>query len=157
MDRPQANDREAAALFLGAWLLVSYEHVLPSGEVLRPFGDSPSGMLSYQEGDHMSVHISVGCPARLSSENFFQVSAEDAAKAWGTYFGYWGSFRVDTEKNVIVHRVEGCSFPNWIGTEQVRNFRFNGANRLILETESSAGRFTVTWQRKTDGTVPRES
>jgi Lipocalin-like domain len=150
MDRPQANDRESFEQFVGSWGLLSFEQVLPSGEVLKPFGDSPLGSILYEAGGHMSAQISIGGPARFANEDPLRASAEEAAEAWRTYFGYWGSFKVYAEKRVVVHRIEGCSFSNWIGTEQVRHFCFDGANRLILETQSAAGHFTVIWQRKID-------
>ena len=142
-----AFERKRYEPFLGSWSLVSYEQVLPSGQVLRPFGDSPSGLILYQANRYMSAQISVRSPARFASDDSFQATAEEAGGAWRTYFGYWGTFKVDTEKGVVVHRVEGSSFSNWIGTEQVRHFRFDGGNRLILETEDSSGRFRVTWQK----------
>lgn len=145
-----AYDGKRSEPFLGSWGLVSYERVLASGEVLRPFGDSPSGLILYQASGFMSVQVSVGSPAKFASDDPFQPSAEEAAEAWRTYFGYWGSFEVDTDRGVVVHRIEGSSFSNWIGTEQVRHFRFDEIGRLILETSSSSGHFTVIWQRRAD-------
>lgn len=144
-----AGDRPSK-LFVGSWGLLSFEDVLPSGEVLKPFGDSPLGLILYHADGHMSAQVSVGNPARFASEDTLRTNAAEAANAWRTYFGYWGSFKVYAEKGVVVHRVEGCSFPNWIGTEQVRHFRFDGANRLILETQSSSGHARVIWQRRLD-------
>jgi len=143
-----ADDRERIEPFLGSWALLSFEHVLPSGEVSRPFGDSPSGSILYQADGRMSAHVSIGSPARFASDDPDQASAAEATEAWRTYFGYWGSFKVFTEKQVVVHRVEGSSFSNWIGTEQVRHFHFDGADRLILETQSSSGRYLLVWQRR---------
>ena len=141
------NDREDIAPFFGSWDLVSFEHVLPSGEASTPFGNSPVGLLVYQAEGRMSAQVSTGSPTRLSSDDSLEASVEEAAGAWRTYFGYWGCFKVCPEDSVVVHRVQGSSFPNWIGTEQARHFRFDGANRLILETESASGRYTLTWQR----------
>jgi hypothetical protein len=95
----------------------------------------------------MSAQVSVGSPTRFASDDPFRVSAEEATEAWRTYFGYWGFFKVCAEKQVVVHRVEGGSFSNWMGTEQVRHFCFDGANRLILETQSTSGHSTLIWQR----------
>ena len=127
--------------------MVSYEQVLPAGEVLKPFGDAPSGLILYLADGRMSVHISVGMPKKLANEDPFKAGPADAAEAWREYFGYWGTFKVHAEKGTVVHRVEGSSFSNWIGTEQERHFRFEGADRLILETQSSSGLFTVVWRR----------
>lgn len=134
--------------FVGSWELATFQTVLPSGEISKPFGDSPMGLIVYQADGRMSAQLSVRKPTKLASDDPDQASAEEAAEAWRMYFGYWGSFRVDAAKGVVAHRVEGCSFANWIGTEQVRNFRFEGANRLILETQSSSGHSTLVWRRR---------
>jgi hypothetical protein len=144
------ENRKFPERFLGSWSLVSFEHVPPSGEVLRPFGDSPTGLIVYQANGRMSVQISVGSRKKLACEDPFQASPEEASEAWRTYFGYWGSFAVDLEKCVVMHHVEGSSFSNWIGTEQVRYFRFDEGNRLILESQSTSGHSIVTWRRMSD-------
>ncbi|HEX4808966.1 MAG TPA: lipocalin-like domain-containing protein [Bryobacteraceae bacterium] len=144
------ENRKSSEHFVGSWTLVSFEHVPPSGDVLRPFGDSPTGLILYQPDGHMSAQLSVGSRTRLACDDPLQASPEAAAEAWRTYFGYWGSFAVDVEKRVVVHRVEGSSFSNWIGTEQVRHFRFEEGNRLILETQSVSGHSTAIWQRMSD-------
>lgn len=146
--RSRARGREHIESFLGSWGLVSFEEVLPSGESSRPFGNSPLGLLVYEADGHMSAQVSVGAPTRFASDDPGQASAEEASEAWRAYFGYWGSFEVCAEERVVVHRVEGSSFANWIGTEQIRHFRFDGTNGLILETESSSGHFTVIWERR---------
>lgn len=150
MDGLQPNDRGSFEQLAGSWGLISFEHVLPSGEVSEPFGDSPSGSILYHADGHMSAQVSVGSPTRFASDDPFRASAEEATEAWQTYFGYWGTFRVYPKKGVVVHRVEGSSFPNWIGSDQVRHFRFDGANRLVLETQSSSGHSTLIWQRRFD-------
>jgi hypothetical protein len=148
--RPPADNLEGAQPFLGSWALVSLEHVLPSGNVSKPLGDAPSGSILYQSDGRMSAQVSVASPAKFTHDDPNEASTEEAAQAWRTYLGYWGSFEVFAEKGVVVHRVEGGSFSNWIGTEQVRHFRFDGANRLILEVQSSSGRSTLIWQRRFD-------
>ncbi len=136
--------------FLGSWGLVSFEHFLPSGEVVKPYGNSPIGSILYQSDGHMSAQLRSGNPKRFASDDDSQASANEIAEAWRAYFGYWGTFEIDAEKGVISHRVEGCSFPNWIGTKQVRHFRFDGPNRLTLETQSASGRYKLVWQRRLD-------
>ena len=137
----------AESRLVGSWSLVTFEQVLHSGEVLKPFGDSPSGSIIYQADGRMSAQVSVGNRARFASDDPDRATTEEAEKAWQTYFGYWGTYEVNAEKQVVMHRVEDCSFPNWVGTIQVRHFRFAQDNRLILETQSPSGQWKVTWQR----------
>ena len=150
MAKSEADDPARSQPLLGSWDLVYYEQVLPSGEVLRPFGDSPSGLILYQTGGRMSAQLSVGNPARFASADLAEAGGEEIAERWRTYFGYWGRFEIDANKQVVIHHVEGSSFPNWIGTKQERHFRFEGANRLVLETQSPSGRYKVIWQRRVD-------
>lgn len=145
---PPINDGEHIAPFLGSWDLASFQHTSPSGELSAPFGDSPAGLLMYQADGRMSAQVSINNPTRLASDDSLDASAEEAAGAWRTYFGYWGSFKIYPKQRVVVHRVEGSSFPNWIGTEQTRHFWFDGATRLILQAESASGSYTLIWQRR---------
>jgi hypothetical protein len=145
-----ADNREPSELFLGSWSLVSFEHVPPTGTMSRPLGDHPTGAILYQSDGRMSAQVSLPSPARFVHDDPAQASNEEATQAWRNYLGYWGSFEVFPEKQVVVHHVEGSSFPNWIGTDQVRHFRFDGPNRLILEVQSPFGTSTLTWQRTLD-------
>lgn len=140
----------AGSPFLGSWSLVSFEHFPPSGKVSKPYGDSPIGSLLYQSDGHMSAQLCADNPKRFVSDDDSQASADELAEAWRTYFGYWGTFEIHAERGAVVHHVEGCSFPNWIGTKQLRYFRFDGPNRLTLEAQSAAGRYKLVWQRRLD-------
>jgi hypothetical protein len=42
--------------------------------------------------------------------------------------------------------VEGAWTPNWIGTKQVRYFKFEG-DRLTLEADLRGGRGKLVWER----------
>ena len=143
-----ADDREHSEPFLGSWALVSFEYILASGEVSKPLGDSPTGSILYQPDGRMSAQVSIRNPTKFANDDPAGASDKEATQAWRTYLGYWGTFKVFVDKQVVVHRVEGSSFSNWIGTEQVRYFRFDGANQLILEVQSFSGRSTLVWQRR---------
>ena len=143
----RAGGQEYAEEFLGSWSLVSCEQVLSTGEVLKPFGDAPLGSIQYQADGHMSAQVSAQNRPTLSSDDLLEASVEEASDAFKSYLGNWGSYTVFAEGCVVVHRLEGSSFPNWVGTEQIRHFRFDESNRLILEAHLCAGHFTLTWRK----------
>jgi hypothetical protein len=87
-------------------------------------------------------------PNRFADNDFLKAPTEEAPAAWRNYLGYWGTFQIEARQQIVTHRVEGSSFANWIGTEQVRHFRFGQSGRLILEAEFEDGSYTLTWQRK---------
>jgi len=71
-------------------------------------------------------------------------------------FAYYGRYDVDAARSTITHHVDGASFPNWTGTDLVREFRLDGdpagRDRLTLSTPptSVGGRrltTTLIWLR----------
>jgi hypothetical protein len=53
--------------------------------------------------------------------------------AFKGYIGYYGTLTIDKAEGVIITHVNGASFPNWIDSDQVRYYEFNG-DRMILST-----------------------
>lgn len=42
----------------------------------------------------------------------------------------------------MTHALEGSLFPDWVGTDQVREFEFDGADHLTLRTPPIASAVT---------------
>jgi len=137
---------ESSAPFIGAWTLLSYELRRPSGVVEKPMGDHPRGRILYLENGQMSAQV-LGSPLDLmASADSDEATTEEAARAWRSYVGYWGTYTVDAAAGVVTHHVEGAWFPNWVGRKQVRDYTFSG-NTLTLEADSPAWHATLVWQR----------
>jgi len=67
----------------------------------------------------------------FKDDDWRKATDEEKAAAWSGYFGYFGTFTVDESAKTVTHHIEGGSFPNLVGTEQVRNYCFQ-ENRLSL-------------------------
>jgi hypothetical protein len=94
----------------------------------------------------MSAQVMASAAAPLASADPREATAVEAAGAWNKYVGYWGTFTVDAEAGVVTHAVEGAWFPNWIGQNQLRRYRFSN-DTLALEAESPSWHATLIWQR----------
>jgi 3-hydroxybutyryl-CoA dehydrogenase len=134
--------------FFGAWRLVSFE-AKAEGETTYPFGREASGCLIYTPTGQMSVVLSKADRERFAGEDVRLATPEEKSAAFDSCFSYFGTFEV--KGNAVIHHVEHCTFPNWIGSDQARLFHFDG-NRLILETPPmpSGGRETISrlvWER----------
>jgi hypothetical protein len=46
--------------------------------------------------------------------------------ATSTYLSYSGPFDVLPERDTVIHHIELCSNPNWIGNAQVRFAKLDG-------------------------------
>lgn len=126
--RDALNNRSGPGHLVGAWRLVSWTSTA-DGQTNHPYGPNAHGLLLYTPTGRMSVFLS-----QANRSAFARAEAgttEEKAAAFDSCFGYSGSFEVDAGR--VIHRLEQCTFPNWIGTEQVRFVRFE-LDCLILET-----------------------
>jgi hypothetical protein len=131
---------------IGVWKLLIFE-VLVDGNVVYPYGEHPVGRLTYDVAGRMSAQIMQ--PGRQSSlsdpDAISRANANDLRQILEGYFGYYGSFTVDEENKTVIHHVEACTLPAWVGTDQKRQWEFDGP-RLALR----AGPNKLVWERLPD-------
>jgi hypothetical protein len=82
----------------------------------------------------------------LHAEDWRAASQPESARAWKDYFGYFGTFSIDTGRQAVIHHVEGSWFPNLVDTDQARSFRFEG-DRLVLDADTAWGKVRIVWER----------
>jgi hypothetical protein len=146
-----ADDRER---IVGTWKLVSVLYEDQQTHERTPvLGEHPSGyQIATPEGRWMAVVTAEGRQAP-------QTDPERAA-ALRSMIAYTGRFRVEDGK--VITRVDAAWNQAWVGTEQVRAYRFEqegageAGERLILESPPQphpnlGGRMVrvlVTWERE---------
>jgi hypothetical protein len=118
--------------FVGTWKLISYEVRSADGKVIYPWGEKPEGRLMYADDGHVSVAMMAPGRPKFEARELKLGTAEEKVAAVDKYISYAGRYEVQGDK--VVHHVEVCLFPNWVGKDQKRNFRFEG-RRLYLSTD----------------------
>jgi hypothetical protein len=140
---PEASVRKR---LIGVWKLLSLE-VAADGNVLHPYGEDPIGRLTYDEAGRMSAQLMK--PGRKSAiedpEAVGNASCDELRQIADGYAGYYGTFTLDEGRKTVIHHVEACSLPAWVGTDQMRQYEFVGAH-LVLRAGSS----TLVWERLPD-------
>jgi hypothetical protein len=144
------NDMEKAEL-IGTWKLVSCAGHLADGSIIYPFGKNPVGRLSYDAAGHFEGQMMNPDRVRFAGNDKSQGTDAELGSAIAGYEAYFGTYRVREGEDVVVHRVEGALFPNWVGGTQERFFRIEG-RMLELKTGKIAyiGTtliVTVMWER----------
>lgn len=142
------SPRDLKDAFVGSWKLISYESFNPAGEVSYPLGNNAIGRITYDAAGHMSVQIMR--PGRPQIEGLIRTggTAEQVIAAYRGYTAYYGTYRVEEARGVVIHKVEGSLYPNYIGTDQVRRYNFSG-NRLTLQAElQQGGHSKLVWERE---------
>ena len=87
---------------------------------------------------------------RYASDDMRKGTPEETAAAVRGYLSYFGTYTIDTKDGSITHHVEGSLFPNWVGTEQKRFFKFTRSGLELsatFELDGQERRAVLTWKR----------
>ncbi len=117
--------------FIGSWQLAEWHYFIDEKEM--PFWENPTGILIYTKEFKMSAILMHLNRKNFKGEFLSKGSTEEKIEAIDGYISYSGNFSVN--ENQVYHHVQFSLFPNWIGTDLIRNFEFsNNKTQLILST-----------------------
>lgn len=119
---------------IGTWKFKSMKVETEKGEVIYPYGENLFGMLIYTPSGHMSVLLMNPNRSKFASDDPLGGTREEIKDAYENFDAYCGTYSVDIEKGTVTHHIEGSKFPNWVGTDQVRNYQFFGDKLLLKAT-----------------------
>jgi hypothetical protein len=114
----------AAETIQGRWKLTAAEDMRPDGSVARlPWGAHPIGSIVVEGGACYLQIMSSDVPAFAGVQPTVE---QMKAALFGTYISYTGPCTVDESAGKVTLKVEAAWRPDYVGTEQVRFFRFEG-------------------------------
>jgi len=119
-------------LFLGTWRLVSFEVRSAGDKVYYPWGENPAGYIMYNADGYMSVSMMASDRPAFEASDLPKGTEQEKVAAADKYISYAGKYEVRGSK--VIHHVDVSLFPNWVGGNQERNFKFEG-NRLLLSAD----------------------
>lgn len=126
--------------FPGTWKLISRidRDEKDSLRIEASLGKDPVVVLMYDSLGNMSVQAM----KRTRSENIpgdsSTTQAQNNSNTFSGYDAYFGSYKVDKEKEEIIHTIEGALYPGDIGKKLHRNYVFSGDTlRLSFLTANS--------------------
>lgn len=136
---------------VGTWRLVSYEARTSSGEIRYPLGHRALGQLSYDNHGNMSSHVMrVDRPTFVSDDSGSGTDSEVRA-AFEGHTSYFGTYTIDTSVLTVTHHVQGASYPNWMGHDQVRYYRIDGVHLVLssppIPDHGESLEYILTWER----------
>jgi Lipocalin-like domain len=139
-----------SAPILGTWKLVSASTSTASGEGNdAPFGQCPTGFLTYTQDGRMTAMISYGGRARLSSNDSHSAPVEEQAEAFRTFIAYAGRYTLNSDH--VIHHVEISSIQDWVGTDLIRSIKFEGERMVLvappIPVDGKMQTFELIWQR----------
>ncbi len=145
---PAVRDR-----FLGVWRLIRCRRTFQDGRIEYPYGERAVGRITYDNAGRMSALLMK--PGRRStvapgvSLLAGDASAEEIREAVNGFVAYYGTFDVDAAAGTVIHHVQACLVPSWVGTDLKRAYRFDGV-RLVLTAATPASVLEIIWERERD-------
>lgn len=114
----------------GRWKLLAAEDLRADGSVARlPWGKSPVGAIVVQ-GGYCYVQIMSGDVPSFEAAAP-PIGEQMSAALLSTYIAYSGPCAIDQPAGKVTLKVEAAWRPNYVGTEQVRFFRFENGRMLF--------------------------
>jgi len=145
------TDNEVAVRrrLVGTWRLVLTENTLKDGSKSHDFGPSGTGFLIYAADGYMCGLLMN--PDRPKWRNPESPTQEEKASAFDGSYGYCGRYEINTTKNELIHFPEVSTGPGYLGTQQVRPYRFEG-HQLVLsggpvKEEPDVVAWRVVWEK----------
>jgi hypothetical protein len=140
---------EAAELH-GTWTLTRWDSTVDGEHRGFPMGADAQGQIIYGADGHMSAILMQRDRPRSSAAQFHQATAEERELAALGYVSYGGTW--DLASDVVAHHVAYALFPNWVGTDLVREVSWQGDDLVLtaLPETTSSGRTVVNrlfWTR----------
>ena len=141
---------------IGVWNLVRWVITDRPGDDVYPFGPNAEGQIIFTDVGDFSAHV------RNPDSEIPDLSGKTTDEVFGeiisTYFGYYGTYRIDSDENRVLMDVRGAVAPGWVGSEQMRNVAFTDDGKMQLSNYSddptsvaagADGNNVLTWERVT--------
>ena len=134
---------------LGTWKLKSYVVTAATGARATPYGENPTGYLSYSADGRMQV---IGAASGRTVQAGPSPAEIERVALYDTMFAYAGTYSVEAGK--VTHHVDISWNETWTGTDQIRLFEVNG-NHLTLTTRfadpasDTEASYALVWEKVT--------
>jgi hypothetical protein len=131
-----ATPASAHDALIGTWRLVAFEDV-ETGKKVHPYGEKPLGLFVYTADGHVAIQIAnpdrpaCAIPGSRDTTKIPYCTPQQALKLLESSVAYWGTYTVDTNAGVVVHRVRSDARNTYTGTDQPRPFKLEG-DRLVI-------------------------
>ncbi|MES2039679.1 MAG: lipocalin-like domain-containing protein [Pseudomonadota bacterium] len=144
------KNEQAQKCLTGTWSLIAAPEIRADGSRGETFGPNPQGLLIIDGTGRYSLQIYkserskfAAGDKRKGTETEYRAAAIDTSSHYGRCF-------IDTERNVLVFRIEHASFPNWDGSEQARQFELKADVLSYRVPAGASGNGTTaisTWKK----------
>jgi len=144
-----ANETQPLSLE-GTWIMTSAYEILADGTRTTNYGEHPNGLMMVDKVGRYSIQIFRPNRPKFASGDKTRGTPEEYREAVLGASTNTGRVVVDPVNGKLIFKIETAVYPNWEGTEQVRNYTFKDGTLTYSVPASASGNGTVAysiWQR----------
>jgi hypothetical protein len=105
---------------VGTWRMVSAT-IDPGGKNTAAYGEKPNGLLVFTPDMHFVEVLTDADVPRFASDARGEGTDDENRTAMSRSIGFFGTYTVDEKGEFSGNRVEGATFPNWVGSTRTRD------------------------------------
>ena len=136
---------------IGTWKLVSVDNIYPDSSRVHPYGETPKGMLVFDDRSNYAIQIYKAVRPKVASGDKNICTPEESKALIQGSNAHFGTYTVDEAKHTITFKVDHASFPNWEGIDQERTYVYTGKEvRYVVTHTTQGGKAVVAevvWRR----------
>jgi Lipocalin-like domain len=134
---------------LGTWSMVSAQ-MDPDGSNLPAYGPAPNSLLVFTADMRVIEVMTDSAIPKFASNARGHGTAEENQAAMAGSIGWFGTYTVDENGQLSGDRVEGSTFPNWVGDVRTRkqlHVAVDGDRMLENFQRPEGTKIVITWRR----------
>jgi hypothetical protein len=136
---------QSAKDLVGTWQLTSQMNTAANGAKTESFGANPLGLTIYTADGHYTQILTRPGISKVAANNRMNGTADENKAIVQGSIANFGTYSV--QGNKLTLKMEGSTYPNWIGAEQTWNVSIKGNVMMVDLPSSSAGSSESTWKR----------
>lgn len=133
----------------GTWRMLSAQ-IDPDGRNAPAYGPAPNGLLVFTPDMHFVEVLADSTIATFAATARGQGTDAENRAAMAGSIGFFGTYDVDEAGEFSGNRVEGSTFPNWVGSERTRSeltMIVDGDRMAETFRRPEGTRIVILWQR----------
>jgi Lipocalin-like domain len=140
--QPVSLDRAALE---GTWVMTSAYEILADGTRTTNYGEHPNGLLMIDKDGRYSLQIfRVNRPKFASGDKTRGTPEEYRETVLGSST-HTGRIEIDGIKHKLVFKIDAASYPNWEGTQQIRDYTFKDGALTYSVPANASGNGTIAY------------
>lgn len=143
-------DAEQSLTLEGSWIMASAYEIKADGTRTTNYGAHPKGLMMVDKDGRYSVQIFRADRVKFATDDKKRGTPEEYRDAVLGASTHTGKVSIDQAKHQLIFDIDSASFPNWEGTQQVRDYSFEDGTLSYQVPASASGNGTIAhsiWRR----------